>query len=568
MKQYEAAPNRKNETEFWNFVNVCAVFLAFISLYTTAEGMNRFFFRNDRIHGYLISLAVQGILLSLNLRLPRYLKGKALPAKCCAIGLYLFTVLWSSGFSYIFMSNVIYEDTWMKDAQIEISNLYQKERQELAGQAGDAMENAMGKVLADVTAFKARAAKSDSTASGAGAAVDYESCLSLFSEDAQMLQIIYAFQEGKDVSGKMQVITEREGALSEELKTIAEEAVQADQRLSELDDQRTALIDRRARVPAGSDAHNSYSESIDEKTAAIEALRQEKAEYEEEKKLNEKKLGAVKSLYSLGQMTQNSAEGRTDQDFALILSELGGMQPDINRITELADGIYAVLTAGTSSEEDMAEYGQLLEEYLLLRADLSDAAKISSVIAWLEKEDSTARDMEQLVKADGREEDLAAWREGWNQALSNLKQQILLIPSQADEYGYGYGQTGAREGVQKDIWEDAQKGAQEDAGKKQREMLLASITQMQRNYLLELNDVEKAGNYLFGNYPSMAWFSLLFAVYLDTAPMLLSVFKYCSGKKQGETEGKKKENLYLKAALGAGGTAFLILNSLLFLKVF
>lgn len=555
MKQYEAAPNRKNETEFWNFVNVCAVFLAFISLYTTAEGMNRFFFRNDRIHGYLISLAVQGILLSLNLRLPRYLKGKALPAKCCAIGLYLFTVLWSSGFSYIFMSNVIYEDTWMKDAQIEISNLYQKERQELAGQVGVAMENAMGKVLADVTAFKARAARSDSTASGAGAAVDYESCLSLFSEDAQMLQIIYAFREGKDVSGKMQVITEREGALTEELKTITEEAGQADQRLSELDDQRTALIDRRARVPAGSDAHNSYSESIDEKTAAIEALRQEKAGYEEEKKLTEKKLGAVKSLYSLGQMTQNSAAGRTDQDFALILSELGGTQPDINRITELADGIYAVLTEGTSSEEDMAEYGQLLEEYLLLRADLSDAAKISSVIAWLEKEDSTARDMEQLVKADGREEDLTAWREGWNQALSNLKQQILLIPSQADD-GYGYGQTWARE------------GAQEDAGKKQREMLLASITQMQRNYLLELNDVEKAGNYLFGNYPSMAWFSLLFAVYLDTAPMLLSVFKYCSGKKQGETEGRKKDNLYLKAALGAGCTAFLILNSLLLLKVF
>lgn len=550
MKQSEAAPCRKNETEFWNFVNVCAVFLAFISLYTTAEGMNRFFFRNDRIHGYLISLAVQGILLSLNLRLPRYLKGKALPAKCCAIGLYLFTVLWSSGFSYIFMSNVIYEDTWMKDAQIEISNLYQKEKQELAGQAGNAMETAMGRVLADVTAFKARAARNDTSVSGAGAAIDYESCLSLFAEDAQMLQIIYEFREGKDASGKMQVVSERESALTEELKAKTEEAAQADRRLTELDEQRTALIDRRARVPAGSDAHNSYSESIDEKTAAIEEQRLEKAAYEEERKLTEKKLGAVKSLYSLGQMTQNSAAGQTDQDFALILSELGGTQPDISKITEQADRIYAVLTAGTSSQEDMTEYGQLLEEYLLLRADLSDAAEISSVIAWLEKEDSTARDMEQLVKADSQEEDLAAWREGWNQALSDLKQQILLIPSQTAENEYGQNRT------------------QEDAAGKRREALLASITQMQRNYLLELNDVEKAGNYLFGSYPSMAWFSLLFAVYLDTAPMLLSVFKYCSGKKQGEGEAAKKENLHLKAALGAGCTAFLILNSLLLLKMF
>lgn len=145
---------KKKETEFWNFINICSVFLAFISLYTTAEGMNRFFFREDRIHGYLISLAVQGILLSLNLRLPRYLMGKALPAKACAIGLYVFTVLWSSGFSYIFMSNVIYQDTWMKDAQIEMTGLYQEGKQKLTVQAGEAMEKAVGEVLGDVTALK------------------------------------------------------------------------------------------------------------------------------------------------------------------------------------------------------------------------------------------------------------------------------------------------------------------------------------------------------------------------------------------------------------------------------
>ena len=548
MNQSDVSLRRKNETEFWNFVNVCTVFLAFISLYTTAEGMNRFFFRNDRIHGYLISLAVQGILLSLNLRLPRYLKGKALPAKCCAIGLYLFTVLWSSGFSYIFMANVIYEDTWMKDAQIEISALYQKERQELSAQAGSAMETAMGKVLADVTAFKARAARSDATVSSAGTAVNYESCISLFADDAQMLQLIYDFQEGKDTSGKMRVISERESTLTEELKAIAEEAAEADRRLSELDEQRTSLIDRRARVPAGSDAHNSYSESIDEKTAAIGELREKKAGYEEARGLAENRLGAVKALYSMGQMTKNSASGRTDQDFARILSELGGTQPDISRISELADGIYTVLVSDASTGEDTMEYGELLEEYLQLRTDLGDAAKISGILSWLEKEDPTIRDMERLVKADGREEDLAAWREGWNQALSDLKQQILLLPSQTQENG--------------------NVKMQEEQTDKQKEALLGAITRMQRNYLLELNDVEKAGNYLFGKYSSMAWFSLLFAVYLDTAPMLLSIFKYCSGKKQGETAGRKKENLYLKAALGAGCTAFLILNSLLLMKVF
>ena len=170
---------KKKETEFWNFINICSVFLAFISLYTTAEGMNRFFFREDRIHGYLISLAVQGILLSLNLRLPRYLMGKALPAKACAIGLYVFTVLWSSGFSYIFMSNVIYQDTWMKDAQIEMTGLYQEGKQKLTVQAGEAMEKAVGEVLGDVTAFKSRAVQNDGTVLTAGTSVEYQNYLPL-----------------------------------------------------------------------------------------------------------------------------------------------------------------------------------------------------------------------------------------------------------------------------------------------------------------------------------------------------------------------------------------------------
>lgn len=318
---------KKKETEFWNFINICSVFLAFISLYTTAEGMNRFFFREDRIHGYLISLAVQGILLSLNLRLPRYLMGKALPAKACAIGLYVFTVLWSSGFSYIFMSNVIYQDTWMKDAQIEMTGLYQEGKQKLTVQAGEAMEKAVGEVLGDVTAFKSRAVQNDGTVLTAGTSVEYQNYLPLFAEDPRMLQAIYALQEGKSASGEVSVILdtlkEKEETLTGELEAVTQKLEETDSKLSQLDQQRTELIDKRTKVAAGSDAHSSYTDSINEKTESIRSLKDEKENDAKEAQEIRDRLRAVQSMLSAGQLTQNSASGQTDQDFAGIMASWG-----------------------------------------------------------------------------------------------------------------------------------------------------------------------------------------------------------------------------------------------------
>ena len=540
---------KKKETEFWNFINICSVFLAFISLYTTAEGMNRFFFREDRIHGYLISLAVQGILLSLNLRLPRYLMGKALPAKVCAIGLYVFTVLWSSGFSYIFMSNVIYQDTWMKDAQIEMTGLYQEGKQKLTVQAGEAMEKAVGEVLGDVTAFKSRAVQNDGTVLTAGTSVEYQNYLPLFAEDPRMLQAIYALQEGKSASGEVSVILdtlkEKEDTLTGELEAVTQKLEETDSKLSQLDQQRTELIDKRTKVAAGSDAHSSYTDSINEKTESIRSLKDEKENDAKEAQEIRDRLRAVQSMLSAGQLTQNSASGQTDQDFAGIMAQLGSSEPDLEEIGRMTDNIYATLVGGTQAGQNMEGYEQLLEDYLKLRSDLGTASDIRGVIAWLEEEET-----ERLVKMDGGEEGLNLWRESWNQALTGLKSQVLLIPEDID------------------VTDTAQTGKKAEQWKKEREKLLGGITGMQRNYLLELNDVEKAGNYLFGSFPAMAWFSLLFAVYLDTAPMLLAVFKYCSAKRVKEDGKEKTKSMVFRTAVGAGCMAFVILNSIILMRFF
>ena len=545
---------KKKETEFWNFINICSVFLAFISLYTTAEGMNRFFFREDRIHGYLISLAVQGILLSLNLRLPRYLMGKALPAKVCAIGLYVFTVLWSSGFSYIFMSNVIYQDTWMKDAQIEMTGLYQEGKQKLTVQAGEAMEKAVGEVLGDVTAFKSRAVQNDGTVLTAGTSVEYQNYLPLFAEDPRMLQAIYALQEGKSASGEVSVILdtlkEKEETLTGELEAVTQKLEETDSKLSQLDQQRTELIDKRTKVAAGSDAHSSYTDSINEKTESIRSLKDEKENDAKEAQEIRDRLRAVQSMLSAGQLTQNSASGQTDQDFAGIMAQLGSSEPDLEEIGRMTDNIYATLVGGTQAGQNMEGYEQLLEDYLKLRSDLGTASDIRGVIAWLEEEDTVAEETERLVKMDGGEEGLNLWRESWNQALTGLKSQVLLIPEDID------------------VTDTAQTGKKAEQWKKEREKLLGGITGMQRNYLLELNDVEKAGNYLFGSFPAMAWFSLLFAVYLDTAPMLLAVFKYCSAKRVKEDGKEKTKSMVFRTAVGAGCMAFVILNSIILMRFF
>lgn len=369
-----------------------------------------------------------------------------------------------------------------------------------------------------------------------------------------MLQAIYALQEGKSASGEVSVILdtlkEKEETLTGELESVTQKLEETDNKLSQLDQQRTELIDKRTKVAAGSDAHSSYTDSINEKTESIRSLKDEKENDAKEAQEIRDRLRAVQSMLSAGQLTQNSASGQTDQDFAGIMAQLGSSEPDLEEIGRMTDNIYATLVGGTQAGQNMEGYEQLLEDYLKLRSDLGTASDIRGVIAWLEEEDTVAEETERLVKMDGGEEGLNLWRESWNQALTGLKSQVLLIPEDID------------------VTDTAQTGKKAEQWKKEREKLLGGITGMQRNYLLELNDVEKAGNYLFGSFPAMAWFSLLFAVYLDTAPMLLAVFKYCSAKRVKEDGKEKTKSMVFRTAVGAGCMAFVILNSIILMRFF
>lgn len=156
-----------------------------------------------------------------------------------------------------------------------------------------------------------------------------------------MLQAIYALQEGKSASGEVSVILdtlkEKEETLTGELEAVTQKLEETDSKLSQLDQQRTELIDKRTKVAAGSDAHSSYTDSINEKTESIRSLKDEKENDAKEAQEIRDRLRAVQSMLSAGQLTQNSASGQTDQDFAGIMAQLGSSEPDLEEIGLMTD---------------------------------------------------------------------------------------------------------------------------------------------------------------------------------------------------------------------------------------
>lgn len=69
FEQNQTTRNTKNN----QLIQVAVICLATVSLFTTAQGMTKYIFKNDAI-SYAASAAIQGILLAMSMGLPEYLR--------------------------------------------------------------------------------------------------------------------------------------------------------------------------------------------------------------------------------------------------------------------------------------------------------------------------------------------------------------------------------------------------------------------------------------------------------------------------------------------------------------
>ena len=72
-EKYAAAIQEERDNT--QLLQIAVVLLAVVSFFTTANGMSQYIFSGNKAIAYAASAAVQGVLLSLNMNLPGYLRG-------------------------------------------------------------------------------------------------------------------------------------------------------------------------------------------------------------------------------------------------------------------------------------------------------------------------------------------------------------------------------------------------------------------------------------------------------------------------------------------------------------
>lgn len=161
-KQFCSGGWRRDNT---HLLRLGVIFLSVVSFFTTANGMRDYIFQDNAFIAYAASAAIQGILLAMSMNLPSYLKkfwgrestdgdeGKPYSASkpdilyrirnfiknsvkrigmffgrlilsAFVIVLTFVTLLCSSWFSYVYIADVLHQDSWDVDSELLVQQVY------------------------------------------------------------------------------------------------------------------------------------------------------------------------------------------------------------------------------------------------------------------------------------------------------------------------------------------------------------------------------------------------------------------------------------------------------------
>lgn len=517
----------KKKNSLWKFLNVCAVLLAMVSFFTTAEGMKKFFFYDTPVYAYMISAGIQGILLGLNMKLPYHMSKKPKAVKTCILSLYAFCIMLSSGFSYIYISNAIYNGSWMNDAQIQLRRNYQEVKTSLLQKSSACVNEKTSEVLTGLQEF-ASTVDEGGYGTHAEVSINIEQYKVYFQDDEELLSIVNHLENENYSSGDhaklLEILNEKREYLENSLSSLEYEIGQTKEQRQVKVNERLNLIRERNSVPEDSDTYNSFTKAIEDAEEALKAYDSELNPLKEQKEKEGGVLEGVKALSTLFAARDNADMTKVEQLIAVIETQLGSANPQLDIVIESADKIYSIVAA--KAEKGGAEQ---LSNYIEIQNQLTEFTSVRGIQARLTNGDDFLKQTEALVVSYPDAERIDAWRTLWKEPISMLTTSLMELPQNSDFFN-----------IDQNI----------------REHMIESLTTLQRNYLTDINDVEKAKLYLTGPYPVLAWCALFVSAFLDISPMFLGIFKYYNqlGGTGSSTAGQKKRSF--KTALA--GTVLLV----------
>lgn len=495
--------NRKTvKVNIWKAPQFCVAIFVIISAYTTGKGMTDTFFDGNFICGIGISIGIQLLLVWLGWKVPKLFSMGGYQARIFLVVTYTLTIMWSTGFSFVYVCNHVYSSFYMRDDQSLLVDTYRKSMVDLERRSENDFNLYLDIVIEKVGRLQEKARSIDNAAQSKPneGMPDYSLLKTYYIDNAEILGVINkceSISAGQSIgnSDKMhEIIQEAIESLNTKNTELKEEIKELKSDINELEDSITDLAVKKHNYKTGTTADDEYDLLIAEKKSDKEDKKDVlKSKGDEQVEIN-KVINAIKAADSYLASKENGVEGILVTKFAQVLAELGSTSPRMDRVNNLTDEIYAELTIALQSDGDNRVYSDLLKDYLSLKESLKTLENIRNVQTFCYEEDraTITGKSEVIVNSAPSEEEKKTWIDLWNNKFVEIKSNYYRLPSAAeqevtDTYNY--------------------------------------ISWLQRSLLTDLNGIERASYYLFSAHAQLAWCSLILALFLDLIPILLMIIK-------------------------------------------
>lgn len=515
MSSYVITQTTRTQNK-WKIPQISWGIFAIISAITTSLGMCETFFDGDMLTGFAVAIGIQLLLIWMNKKITDlFFNTSAKALRALLILVYAVTVFWSTGFSFVYISNHVYSSVYMRDDQDLLIDSYQKSMINLNSYAEKDFNQYLDSIINEISSLQviveneSNKVQTNISNEVPTLKVNFELLEEAFEKDYEMLQILTqckGWGNGNPVGSTENLIIIIEDRLNQyniEKSNLQADIKSLDSEIAAINNNITGYSEAKHHFKNGTTADYEYGQLIDEEQNKKSDLENQKTNLEEALNSVNMIIIEINALKSYVSFQNNSIDNMISNNFAQILTLLGQTTPDIEKANYLADEIYERLSEELQKAGDNSLYAEKLKAYLLLKQHLNQLQDIIRVQQFCQEENmqNVIASTEKLVTSYPSLEAKTQWKNLWNDAYTDIKSYYFQLPS---------------------------------ANQREIQNICNNISLLQRNILTELNGIERSKYYLTCPHSFLAWLSLCLSLFLDTSPIIFMAVRKSHEKKQGQ----------------------------------
>lgn len=556
-------------------LQAAVIFLAVVSFFTTANGMKAYIFRENGVIAYTASAAIQGILLALSMNLPGYLRGiwRQKWHGCFRVIMIVFALLLtgvavfcSSWFSYVYIAEVIHQDSWGTDSELLVQQTYRAQLYDARDYAHTYrlyLEESMGDHILRLE----EQAKTQLQDSAIDFGIDWNMEEADYASDggtaaSYMLPVITAMRRAAPINASQEERDQAARAVEDAQNNINQREENIQQRMdiikTNLDDynrQITNLNNRIRTATQGTDVE-SLTRSLNNVTQMLNTATQEQTALELERTQLDRALARLSVYESLLGLNSSTSAISIRSDLLELQSEFFKQEPNEAHLLDIAQRIFENLRKASSEQTAVGNdqsYTALLSQMNRLIRNLTDYSEIKDIELSLEEMITNLRtvtesigmgdnalDQESVPNSSGgasqtvgdsdKKEMTVPWREAWGKRLSDLRAQISAMPA------YSQGESSGDGILSEDQLIILRRYDRDTAS--------GVLDDMVRRYIASHNAIYQGIIYLESPYHDLARFALLLALSFDLAGFVFGIV----------IEGNSKTSRMMEKYISVGGS--------------